>query len=148
NSKIIGQWSGILEQNWDFDENSNEFICDDHFDERYIIRKDVITIPGQESFISERRKIILKENAIPTLKKSTLPSENETGSTASNICDSVVMANKVPVDSMGAEFNIEQDITEVESRLTESSDFSTQDLIKNLEINKLPKKWSWVDDHN
>ncbi|KAK0171444.1 hypothetical protein PV327_011299 [Microctonus hyperodae] len=78
NIQIIKQWSEILGQNWDFEPGSNKFICDEHFDEQYIIRKDIITIPGQQPFISERKKITLKKNAVPTLEKITSPSENET----------------------------------------------------------------------
>ncbi|XP_043488993.1 uncharacterized protein LOC122515662 [Polistes fuscatus] len=150
-TQIIRQWSEILRQNLDFDPKCRQFICDEHFDEKYIIRKDIITIPGEQPFVSERQKIILKRDAIPTLDKKTSASEN--------ICESMVVAaseefvvKEEPVDLMREDGIIEPNIIEevecINAELSEShTDFSIDDLIKNLETHKLPKKWGWVDDH-
>ncbi|XP_057335031.1 uncharacterized protein LOC130673834 [Microplitis mediator] len=64
--EIVRNWSQILEQDLVF----SSFICDKHVDEEYILRKDVINIPGQEPYVSERKKITLKPGAIPTLYKN------------------------------------------------------------------------------
>ncbi|KAK0174350.1 hypothetical protein PV327_010132 [Microctonus hyperodae] len=158
NTEIIKQWSEILRQNWDFDPKCNRFICDEHFDEQYIIRKDIITIPGQQPFISERKKIILKRDAIPTLDKNTSSDENENENTVNNICERVAVtseasvADEEPLNLMREDCNIEPNIIgEVKCRnveLLESHlNFSIYDLMKNLETHKLPKKWSWTNYH-
>lgn len=81
------QWSQILGQDLASDSKCNQFICDQYFEEDYIIRNDVISIPGQKPFVSGRKKIILKRDAIPILNKNidqvikspinTLVTENE-----------------------------------------------------------------------
>ncbi|KAK0078369.1 hypothetical protein PV326_009408 [Microctonus aethiopoides] len=158
NIQIIRQWSEILRQNWDFDPKCNKYICDEHFDENHIIRKDIITIPGQQPFTSDRKKIILKRDAIPTLNKDNSASRNAIGSIAENIFESVAVAsekytvNEEPVNLMNEDGNMEPNIMEeVEYRnaelLESPSNFSIYDLMKHLEMHKLPKKWSWTDDH-
>ncbi|KAK0160293.1 hypothetical protein PV328_007721 [Microctonus aethiopoides] len=150
NIQIIRQWSEILRQNWDFDQKCDKYICDEHFDENHIIRIDIITIPGQQPFISDRKKIMLKRNSIPTLNKNNSASGNAIGSIAENIFKSVAVASEEyaePVNLMNEDGNMEPNIIgEVEYRnaeLSESpSNFSIYDFIKHLETHKLPKKWS------
>ncbi|XP_074114797.1 uncharacterized protein LOC141537597 isoform X2 [Cotesia typhae] len=88
NPEVIRQWSQILGQDLAPDLKCNQFICDQHFEEDYIIRNDVISIPGQKSFVSERKKIILKRDAIPILNKNI-----DQESTSSNKCESVAVTN-------------------------------------------------------
>ncbi|XP_014602699.1 PREDICTED: uncharacterized protein LOC106786133 isoform X1 [Polistes canadensis] len=62
------------------------------------------------------------------------------------------VVKKEPVDLMREDDIIEPNIIGkaecIYAELSESyTDFSINDLIKNLETHKLPKKWAWVDDH-
>ncbi|XP_057320147.1 uncharacterized protein LOC130664276 [Microplitis mediator] len=163
--EIVRNWSQILEQDLVF----SSFICDKHFDEEYILRKDVINIPGQEPYVSERKKITLKPGAIPTLYKNI----NETSPLINVPVDETV--NEIIVDLIDERQFIEsQDLVEVneqisvdlqidnyvveannivqneciDSELSElNTQFSIYELVRNLETYKLPQKWSWVEDH-
>lgn len=57
------QWSLGLRQNL----ISKKFVCELHFHDDDVIKKDTVPIVNEEDFDSNRIKCMLKRNAIPTL---------------------------------------------------------------------------------
>ncbi|KAG8040802.1 hypothetical protein G9C98_001790, partial [Cotesia typhae] len=77
-----------------------------------------------------------------------LPKENDVSHSSQILHDYKCIEAKAVFDDNSVEpSNIEQTSHNDPELTAINSEFSIQELIKNLEICKLPKKGSWVDDH-
>ncbi|XP_044585606.1 uncharacterized protein LOC123265775 isoform X3 [Cotesia glomerata] len=162
----LRKWSSGLNQ----DLTANKFICELHFSNDDIIKRDTVELFNSDIFVSDRKKYTLKPNAIPTiiknntsLERSDLPSNpNNNVSTLEN---SPPRTSKDETLVGSLDFHVEvshQDTSASTPNLNYelppdslSENLSTEDtlikltimeLIEILRTKMLPEKWSWASD--
>ncbi|XP_074100441.1 uncharacterized protein LOC141528336 isoform X1 [Cotesia typhae] len=162
----LRKWSSGLNQ----DLTANKFICELHFSNDDIIKRDTVELFNSDIFVSDRKKYTLKPNAIPTiiknntsLERSDLPlNPNNNVSTLEN---SPPRTSKDETLVGSLDFHVEvshQDTSASTPNLNYelppdslSENLSTEDtlikltiieLIEILRTKMLPEKWSWASD--
>ncbi|CAG5093279.1 Protein of unknown function [Cotesia congregata] len=162
----LRKWSSGLNQ----DLTANKFVCELHFSNDDIIKRDIVELFNSDIFVSDRKKYTLKPNAIPTiiknntsLERSDLPSNpNNNVSTLEN-STTRTSKDETLVGSLDLHVKVSnQDTSSSTPNLnyelppdSQSENLSTEDtlikltimeLIEILRTKMLPEKWSWASD--